>query len=95
MGWDPTALIMVELCVSVGLIERYKEGKPFTDGFVEGYKEAMEERVAKKYWFSKDPEALGNILFEQGDKGKKTEESVYKIRESIEESLRNKVYCPP
>ena len=89
MGWDPTALMVVELCVSVGLIERYKEGKPFTDGFIEGYKEAMEERVIKQYWFSEDSEVLGNLLFKQDDKGEKIEKSVYEIRESIEESLRN------
>ena len=89
MGWDSTALIVLELYVSVGLIERYKEGKSFSDEFIEGYKEAMEEGVIKQYWFSKDSEALAKILFKQNDKGEKIEKSIYEIRGFLEESLKN------
>lgn len=89
MGWDAAALIMVELCVSVGLIERCREKASCSVGFVDGYKEAMEERVLDKYAFSKDSEALGSILFKDEVTGQRLQADILQLSRSTEEILIN------
>lgn len=89
MGYDASALMMVDICVSVGLVERYKNKKLSSSEFIQGYNEAMEERVLDKYWFSDDSEKLGNILYDKVNHEFKIKRDVHEIRKVIEDILKN------
>ena len=87
MGWDASALILAQLFASEGLIARHREGKHFNDGFIEGYKTAIEERVVDQYWGSDESDKLGDVLFHEVKNGQQTETLIYEIQEAIEAAL--------
>jgi hypothetical protein len=68
MGWDATAVLIVEICSIEGLLDlkRRSDDKNagLTNDYVEGYLAGLTDRVSERFWFSKESEALGNALGE-------------------------------
>jgi hypothetical protein len=73
MGWDPIALLMVEICTIEGLFALERDGKHHSADYIEGYVAAMEDRVVEHYWGSESTNELGALLHKHSDSSQLSE----------------------
>jgi hypothetical protein len=91
MAWDSTAIVIAEMASIEGLLRRIRKNEAVSEAFAKGYREATQEQVTQKYWFSDDSDKLGKLLIRAGiDEFQEFENNIFQIGQRLEAVFANK-----